>query len=467
MLCLSCAISLEAQAPYTQKQFPVRIETDIEYGSATTFAGGTEPLSLDLYKPLGDGNCSRPLLVMIHGGGWISGTQKDGDVAQICQEMAARGYVCASIEYRLGMHVLPYYEPYLFCNDALNPIGVNKCIYFADSLEIFRALYRGMQDAKGAIRFLKNRHELDSTDVHNVFTGGSSAGAFIANYVGTLDLPSEKPAACFALEDAPLADPDLASCIPAPANRTRPDLGDIEGDLNLGNQNAGVQGVASFMGGVFDAGLLMGPDTPAIYIYHRTDDLVVPCGTAPILEIYPVCFIQVNFCQPLYNRPIVHGGCSIADYLESLGNNAPPFLAEIFEYPINCFANPPGHSIDNIPLRCENLSGFFAPLIAANGNVPSANCPTGVDDSFGKNKEVRIFPNPVQDGVLTFACEDCLPGNYTLRLMDVTGRILAETRTAGLPFTWDLNGADWTKGLYFIELSSAGLRQIEKIIVTK
>jgi hypothetical protein len=193
---------------------------------------------------------------MVHGGGFIAGTKNDVDVVQICQEMAARGYVTASVHYRLGVHPLDYYVPYAFCNDAINPLGINKCIYATDDLEIKRALYRATQDVKGAIRFLKDRHELDSTDVHNAFVGGSSAGAITALNVVLMDLPSEKPAHAEAQADAPVPDTDLASCVPAPGNLARPDLGSVDGDQNLNGNDASVVGVAEFMGGTFDILLL-------------------------------------------------------------------------------------------------------------------------------------------------------------------------------------------------------------------
>ena len=103
LLTALCHQVLFAQMPYTQKAYAVYVEKDIPYGTSPTYAGGTEALVLDLYKPIGDNNCQRPLLVMAHGGGFLAGTKDDYDVVQICQEMAARGYAAASIHYRLGI----------------------------------------------------------------------------------------------------------------------------------------------------------------------------------------------------------------------------------------------------------------------------------------------------------------------------------------------------------------------------
>ena len=89
---------------YTVPTFNYRIEKDIVYGSAVNYAGCPTSLDMDLYKPLGDGNTCRPLLVLVHGGAFVVGTKEDGNMVSLAREMASRGYVVASINYRLGWH---------------------------------------------------------------------------------------------------------------------------------------------------------------------------------------------------------------------------------------------------------------------------------------------------------------------------------------------------------------------------
>lgn len=70
----------------------IAVEEDITYGKA----GDTE-LKLDLARPQGDGPF--PAIVFIHGGGWYQGNRQ-AYRGQI-QEAARRGYVAATISYRL------------------------------------------------------------------------------------------------------------------------------------------------------------------------------------------------------------------------------------------------------------------------------------------------------------------------------------------------------------------------------
>ena len=58
-----------------------------------------ENLTLDLYRPT-SGFGSRPVVVVIHGGGWTNGTKRE--FPQLSRYLAARGYVVASIDYRLA-----------------------------------------------------------------------------------------------------------------------------------------------------------------------------------------------------------------------------------------------------------------------------------------------------------------------------------------------------------------------------
>ena len=64
----------------------------------STVAGRS--LKLDLYLPTGR-RYDCPVLVEIHGGGWISGDRRL-EARPLMTHMAARGWVCVSVDYRVG-----------------------------------------------------------------------------------------------------------------------------------------------------------------------------------------------------------------------------------------------------------------------------------------------------------------------------------------------------------------------------
>ena len=414
-LSIFCYLTLFAQLPYTQDQFGNTVEEDIFYGVEVNYAGVMDSLFLDIYKPTGDPNCKRPVMVLVHGGAWVAGTKQDPAIVSIAERMAKKGWVVASIKYRLGTHKAANYDMYWACNNQLSA----PCGYIADSAEIYRAIYRGMQDAKGAIRFMKSRHNIDSTDIHNVFIAGESAGGFVALATAFVDDNSEKPADAFAIANAPNPDTDLTSCNPANTSLSRPDLGDIDGTLHTGTYDATVKGVGSIYGGLLDLDVIDADDDVVTYLFHQGSDVVVHYNYGRLLGRTSFeCYAAAgNICQPYYFYPFAYGGDGIKQHLNGM-TNPPAFQADIisnYSYNGNCLSN--GHSIDNITLRTQNMVELFAPVIAVSGNDPAANCTvSGVEDF---NTKFIIYPNPVVNSKFTIEASEIMDD---VTIFDMTGR---------------------------------------------
>ena len=134
-----------AQLPYTENTFGYIVETDIEYGQAIDYAGFNDTLLLDLYKPVGDANCNRPCLVLIHGGSWVAGSKEDVDIVNIAIDFAEKGWVVAAINYRLGTHKAASYTHYWACGEGLSA----PCAYICDS---FRSIQSKLQRSTGCKR---------------------------------------------------------------------------------------------------------------------------------------------------------------------------------------------------------------------------------------------------------------------------------------------------------------------------
>ena len=142
--------------------------TDIEstlgvvYGSAVNTAGVTETLLMDVFEPAGDTVTSRPTVMWIHGGGfYLGGT---GELERdTFYELVRRGYVVASISYRL--------IPAPGCSGG----PVNVCI---DGMNDAR------EDAQTAIRYLKANAAAYGIDTSRIAVAGTSAGATTALHTG-------------------------------------------------------------------------------------------------------------------------------------------------------------------------------------------------------------------------------------------------------------------------------------------
>src|SRR5688572_940423 len=130
-----------------------------------------DTLYFDLYMPAGDTCTSRPLAVVLPTGtflprGFIAPTGDKDDYAnvKIAEGLAKRGYVAASIQYRLGW--LP---------TAPDPTVRRSTI--------INAAYRGIQDLHAFIRYMNlNVVELDNPykiDTSRVAVFGIGTGAFV------------------------------------------------------------------------------------------------------------------------------------------------------------------------------------------------------------------------------------------------------------------------------------------------
>jgi acetyl esterase/lipase len=111
---------------------------------------GYRPLQLDLYLHR-DRAAARPLVIWVHGGGWSRGDARQSgafaDWPGVLAELAARGYVVASVDYRLS-------------GEARFPAQV--------------------QDVKAAIRFLRSKAGAYGIDPSRVYLWGGSAGGHLA-----------------------------------------------------------------------------------------------------------------------------------------------------------------------------------------------------------------------------------------------------------------------------------------------
>lgn len=377
LILIICGGTAFANDNTTIRQYQFSIEKDVSYGTAESFCGDEmETLTLDIFKPLNDDNTLRPLLITIHGGGFISGSKESMD--SINADFARRGYVVASIEYRKGIHISedsPTLNECMFnVNPCLNVFSgfFGACSHPIDRAEVYRTMYRSIQDAKGAIRFMKERHQIDSTDLEKVFIGGASAGGFIAMGAAYLDQKEEKFLEAHSITDVyyPNGHPntvgpnagtfDLCYQNSSPCilknHYERPDLGDVEGTMNQNGYDASVAGVFNLFGGVTNLDWFDGPEGPPLYLFHQTGDALAPCGADTLLKgVFNCADQQADVCYDFYKQmPLVYGTCAIVEYFE---NN--PETAPIYEDYLIYTDEFVGHHWGHVRSHVGSIASFF------------------------------------------------------------------------------------------------------------
>ncbi len=106
-------------------------------------------LMLDIYYPSENKNTSFPAVLLIHGGGWLTGSRDNQQI--MAQHLALKGYVAITVSYRLGL-------------EAKYPAAVN--------------------DIKDAIVWLKQKANKYHINADKIAVLGASAGAQLATLVG-------------------------------------------------------------------------------------------------------------------------------------------------------------------------------------------------------------------------------------------------------------------------------------------
>ncbi len=451
-------------------------KTTATYGNVVDFAGNNRSLNMDICVPNNDAppDCGRPLLIAIHGGAFMSGSKDDADIQRWMKDFAKRGYVTAAINYRLGMFQT---SANVHCNVTQLFNTPWDCSNMADTAEWYRGCYRGIQDAKGALRYLISNKAQYKIDPRNVFLAGESAGGFIAMGAAFLDTITEKPFQCGAISSVSAPNNIYEStCVQqfkwdtsiSSMQLYRPDLGSIEGSLHLNSGNYSIKGVANFFGAMFPGWLNDNTyaKPPSIYLFHQPNDIIVPYRKGKVLKGYSDCFTGLG-CSQIINLPFVDGSASIRNNIISLKSNskkAPDYWLDSTTNNADCATqavNPAltGHAIDNFWLRTIHMAQYFAPLIDT-----STSCSLSVKNLLKDFSDIGIFPNPFQDEI-TIA-----KGNSTIKhikILDMTGRELpvqlqetGSTNEIKLLIKSDLN-----QGLYFIQITGVNdITMIKKLI---
>ena len=152
------------------------------YGSQSVYFYANETdtkpvdLKMDIYTPKGDVAKKRAAVIVAHGGAMISGAKDHTTQKSVayCDSLAARGFVAASIDYRLGVTVTGDFSLKVFLKK-----GTNQKLT-VDSANYARAVYRGVQDLNAAVRYMRKNADKYGIDPKRIYLLGNSSGAILS-----------------------------------------------------------------------------------------------------------------------------------------------------------------------------------------------------------------------------------------------------------------------------------------------
>ncbi len=235
---------LFAQCPdvYLNAHFTEVKDTTVVYNEV-------HDLQVDIYEPVGEFTGARPLVILAHGGTFIFGFRYNPTMMYLGEELAKRGYVVASISYRL-----------MSAFDLLD---------YESSMD---GVCKAIGDGRSAVRYFKKSIEQENPyqiDPNQIYFGGNSAGAVLAMHVGLM-------------QESDITDSLMLARVAA--------NGGFEGDGGNDGYSSEINGVISLAGALHDTEFITEDDLGLpIISCHTINDGTVPynCGTTYELSTIP------------------------------------------------------------------------------------------------------------------------------------------------------------------------------------
>lgn len=288
---------------YKDDVFQGFTKTTVEYAPTVSHLGGDMTLSMDVYEPSGDQIAQRPVVILAHGGSFIFGDRTM--MARWCELLAKKGYVAATISYRL--------YPFLVLG-------------FPDSLAIFDTAVKAVGDMRAAVRFFREDAATANqfrADVDHIFIGGYSAGAVTALHCAYLDLDNNIPAFLQTLID------------------NNGGLEGISGTTSNKTFGSTSKAVVNMSGGLYRSAWIDEDESPLVSI-HGTADGTVPytyglAANIAYLEGSSLLHIRadnVNLWNSLVSVPggdhtDIYDNASFQPFVDSFWVNATTMLEDI------------------------------------------------------------------------------------------------------------------------------------------
>ncbi len=310
---------------------------NIQFGIANDHLGNPYSLLMDLYYPnLGiDTSAKRPFIMLFHGGGFSSGDKQAGDIKDLCIHLARRGFVCASVNYRIGYDFTEYGQ--------------------------YKARYRAIQDGHAAMRYVVNNANAVRIDTNWIFVGGQSAGSLLA----------------LGMVYADQSELDSISLLYS-ATATSVELGNLYTSGNNLSNRYSFKGIFNNWGGVAETEVDYNEMLPTVAFHGELDPIVRIDADNSFLHY------TLNGSRAIHNNLIANNICSELTIDTTGGHGIYRNTSSVFRASrASCFFKS---------IFCNSCSNIYT-----TDSIPS-NCSTPLSvDEFNVGSTIKVYPNPFEN----------------------------------------------------------------------
>ncbi len=522
LLLVGCAMlfaspELSAQRYLNEVFTDVTVTPNVVYGKNYEILTGApvlKDLKLDIYEPTGDTAMKRPLVVYLHTGSFLpilfnqttTGARNDSSNVEMCRRFAKRGYVAVTIDYRLGW----------------NPAATGAGGQDIRTGSLLQAVYRAIQDAKSAVRYLKmtadSMGNVYKIDTNRIVLCGQGSGGYIALAYATLNN--------FATEVAGLPSAKFISGSDQPAYGfmtgtpfiNQAIMGDFDGlggnaAYNYPNHptySSKVNMVVNMGGALGDSTWLEAGDVPMVG-FHVTNDpfapytrgmVVVPTTGANVVYVAG-SYDVINRANRLGNNDVFNIPYNdVYTTRANMVNNGHEGLFPFVEPDPNVYTPSPFHgqagpwewysksdlyalgalmgksngAVDTIyggslltnptmsktkaMAYIDTIQGYLAPRMVQALGLPGMYI-TGVEKISDTSVSIEIAPNPSSDNFEIVSRQSPVTA---YQLCDLTGRVII-SKTLKDVNSFTVSGKDLSKGIYLLTVHTGAGKAVSKLVV--
>ena len=502
LIIILSGLSIAEAQRYLSSQFSEVNKTSTAYGFNYTvirvpFVGKTvkQPLAVDVYTPKGDTETQRPLIIYFPTGNFIphpenfspSGTITDSTCVDIATKLAKMGYVVAVADYRKGWNpVATTQEP-----------RVNTLI---------NAAYRGVQDARTAVRFFKEKATDFGVDTTRICLWGQGTGGYITLATATLDsynkvFTTTNPAnkfigsdqRPFVIERVPLPgggflyinsdiEGKILGIVPPKADGTPnpgpPPTGDTLNLPNWANRTSDFRLAVNMGGALGDISWLDANSKNIISIQSPTDPFApykdavlfvpIPGGQLPVVQVQGSFLVQQKLkalgkdaayqnLKAQYDpigtaiKARQEGSVNLFPIVGSSANDSSPwdFWAPTNQHNASGLVSNPDMSAAKARRFIDSIIAFVAPRACIGLDLPCRSLVASTNEVTDAQVNLKLAPNPATSEINISVAENKPVKSYAI--YDISGRMLRNMNDVNSSFV-SVRRENLQDGMYLIQL---------------
>ncbi len=505
LFCLVLMVSVlqntQAQQRYLDEVFTnVTITSNITYGKNFQVLTGAPVLSnlkLDFYEPTGDTLSARPLVVYMHTGSFLpilfnkttTGSKSDSAAVAMCSQFAKRGYVVASIDYRLGW----------------NPQALGMAGQDIRTGTLLQAVYRAIQDAKTAVRYLDSTSTHFKIDGSKIMLCGQGSGGYVSLAYATLDdfnaevaglpkfISGSDQAAYGFMQGDPYVNPGI--------------MGDFEGFggnamfnyPNLAGYSSAITMSVNMGGALGDSTWLENGDVPMVCFHVPSDPfapytqgmVVVPTTGDNVVYVagsYNVInragafgnndVFNIPYNDPYTTRanqvnngheglfPFFQAGFQAAPWewwskpaLYALGTAFGISNGAVDTIDMNSLLTNPNMSKAKALAYIDSVQGYLAPRMVQQLALPGMY--TGIENVIDVSITIEVAPNPSSDNFEILSRQSPI---QSYELYDLAGKLISSATLKDVA-SFTVTGNDLSKGIYLLTVNTHKGKAVKKLVV--